>query len=168
MRVILGAVLIAGLSGPVLAAGVSGADWGARDPLACAPLQQAAPPSPEQVGLLVQCERESASTSSGELRLIKAITVQVGKPMPGPEAFLLYSLPEVDVAAPVYPLRGAMTWSVCMTSYSAGLYGDPGLNCREYDIPQAKGMCWTTSFGDWRCTLSGDTGEQRDLTAPLQ
>lgn len=153
---------------PALAAEGSGADFGARDPMPCVGLQQDGPPSVEQAAALVQCELEVASPSSGELRLIKDIQVQIGKGIPGPEWYLQYSLREADTEATVYPIRGAITWSVCITTYSAGLYGDPALNCREYDIPQAKGVCWQTTFADWRCTMSGDTGSQRELTAPLQ
>lgn len=156
------------LAGPAVATEGSGADWGARDPAGCTGLQQAEPPTAEQAVDLLRCGLEYASPSSGELRLIKDVQVQFGKAMPGPDWYLQYSLPEADVSAAIYPIRGAITWSVCITTYSAGLYGDPALNCREYDIPQAKGLCWPTTFGDWRCTMSGDTGAQRQLTAPLQ
>ena len=28
-----------------------------------------------------------------------------------------------------------------------------GKNCNAYDQPKATGMCYKTTFGDWRCTM---------------
>ena len=154
---------------PVVALEGSGAAWGARDPAGCPSLSQTEPPSRKQAVALLRCTHEVAYDASGELWLLENVDVQIGEPVPFEEMYFEYVLTDADIFAATYPLSGSFTRTVCITQHDAGISGvDPSLNCSEFDVAEAKGVCWFTSFADWRCLMTGPVTETRKPTAPPQ
>lgn len=145
----------------------SGADWGARDPTPCVPLTQTEPPTAEQAATLVRCLGEVAVPGRG-LSLMENVRIEVGAAVPFIAMYNQYDMPDADTNADTYPIRGSFTWSTCMTRHDAASYGNPDLNCEEGDVNEAAGLCWRTSFGDWRCRINGAIVETRKETAPPQ
>jgi hypothetical protein len=118
-----------------------------RDPRQCTGFT--AQPSPAQAALLVQCTMDTKSNQY--INLIQNVKVQ----MASSRAFLMSSdsyLTEVDTASKVIPIRGSLTAYGCST---ANPVTPAGKNCQSYDIPSGSGMCWKTTFGDWKCSLGG-------------
>ena len=133
---------------PAGAAG-EGKPYGARDPVTCG--STAAPasggPSAAQAARYVACGVEKVS--SGNLYLVSDVKVQVGAPRP----FLprVDSGVDVDTSKQVYPIRGSFRRYICdpVSSYM----GNAGKNCAYANETEAKGTCYRTSFGDWRCSM---------------
>jgi hypothetical protein len=80
------------------------------------------------------------------------------------EANLDSNLKEIDIASPIYPLTGSLKVYWCSPvspAYPAGQ------GCRVSPMPEAAGKCWKTTFGDWKCNLTGPTPYSREkLPAP--
>jgi hypothetical protein len=140
--------------------------YGARNPVACRSIALSSAPTPAQAAEMVRCNHESINSGSGELWLIENLRITVGGAMPFVTAYNQWSMPEADVRSRVYPLRGSFMRSVCKSRRDAGIYGNPDLNCYESDSADAKGVCWKTSFGDWRCLLTGAASGRREPTRP--
>jgi hypothetical protein len=151
-----------------LAIGADASSHGARNPTACRSVTLRSAPTQAQAAEMVRCRHEVLNQGSGELWLMENLTVSVGAPMPFAAAYNTWVMPEAEVKARVYPLRGSFTWSVCKSRHDAGIYGNPDLNCYETDVADARGVCWKTSFGDWRCLLNGSSANRRDNRRPPQ
>lgn len=164
----IGLVVCVGAIGSQSAVAVQGdaTAWGARAPGSCPSIAPKAAPSPAQVATMVRCRHESISSGSGELRLMENLNVAVGESMPFVAAYNSYVMPEADTKSRVYPIRGSFTWVVCKSRKDAAIYGNPDKNCYETDVPEAKGVCWKTTFADWRCLLNGPAQGRRDGTSP--
>ncbi|MBH0238884.1 hypothetical protein [Methylobrevis albus] len=143
----------------------SGLAWGARDPTPCVALTQSEPPTAEQAAALVRCTGEIAS-DGGELTLMENLRVEVGGPVPYVAMYDKYVMQDADARSDTYPIRGSFTWSVCKTRHDAAIYGNPDLNCAESDVAAAQGLCWKTSFADWRCRMTGASAAARQGTPP--
>ena len=145
----------------------SGAEWGARDPTPCAPLSQQDPPTVDQAIGLVRCTGEVAY-AGGELTLMENVQLEIGAPVPFIDMYNRYVMENADTVTDTLPLKGSYTWARCITRHDAGIYGNPDMNCKEADVAAAEGLCWKTSFGDWRCRIIGSSGAIREPTAPPQ
>jgi hypothetical protein len=91
----------------------------------------------------------SEGVRSDNLYLIEGITtVEVGGSRPyNPKND---SVEDIDVTAPVYPLRfGSYKSYSCAAVYEE----NKGYNCSIYPYPNGTGVCRKTTFGDWSCTL---------------
>lgn len=142
-----------------------GAPFGARDPAACPAVRQAGPPSPQQAALLVRCKREVVA--SGELWLMQNMKVEIDGARPFAELYNVVAMPNADTKKPVHAVRGSWTWSVCREPRYVSQEGkDPGLNCRESDVPAATGACWSTTGGAWDCAMNGSVRPARGPTRP--
>lgn len=145
----------------------SGLAWGARDPTPCVALTQSAPPTAEQAAELVRCTGEVAP-DGGALSLMENVRVEVGGPVPYVAMYDRYVMEDADVQSDTYPIRGSFTWSTCKTRHDAAIYGNPDLNCAESDVASAQGLCWKTSFAEWRCRMTGASGAAREEMPPPQ
>lgn len=154
------------LSLPAFAMPGDATAWGARNPGACPTIQLSGPPTAAQVATMVRCKHEAIQSAGGQLWLMENLKVMVGESMPFVVAYNRFVMPEADARSRVYPIRGSFTWSKCMTRHDAGVYGNPDQNCFENDVQAAEGVCWKTSFNDWRCLLAGAAGDRRDRTRP--
>ncbi|MBL8674533.1 MAG: hypothetical protein JNL07_06570 [Rhodospirillales bacterium] len=156
---------LAAASPAALAQAGAGAPYGARDPVACPSLTQAAAPSAQQAATLVRCRRETVNSGSGELWLMEATRVELGGAQPFASLYNSVAMPGADTRMPVHPIRGSWTWSTCMSMKDAGRGGaDPTLNCRETDVGGATGACWRTTAGEWACAMNGSSGATRQRT----
>lgn len=142
----------------------SGAEWGARDPTPCVSITQDEKPTDEQVATLVRCYEEVIV--GGTLTLIENVQVAVGDGVPYVAVYDKYIMQDADTSAEAYPIRGSFTRSSCKTRQDAAIYGNPDLNCEETDIASAEGICWRTTFSEWRCWMAGPIGDVRKDTAP--
>lgn len=92
------------------------------------------------------------------LYLVENVKVQVGTGRPyNPNMDL--NVPEIDVRFPLYPIRGSHTQYQCQAENAQFDFTAPGRNCHRYEHQNAKGFCYKTTFGDWRCY-------QTDLNIP--
>jgi len=162
-------MLVAGLvaSGPSLAIDGSGAEFGARDPGPCTSIRLDGAPAPGQVVEMLRCTHEVA-LSTGELWLMQDVQVEVGAAVPYTEVYGTYVMADGDIMSNAYHIRGSFTWAVCTTLADAALYGRAGTNCEEKEVPSAKGVCWKTSFADYRCRFVGPVVKTSGPTAPPQ
>ena len=144
----------------------SGAEWGSRDPTPCVALTQEQAPSSEQAAVLHRCYEEAIV--GGTLTLVDNVRVSVGEPVPYLAVYDKYVMQDADTEAETYPIRGSFTRSTCKTRHDAAIYGNPDLNCEEADIPVAEGLCWKTTFAEWRCRMAGAIGEVRKDVPPPQ
>jgi hypothetical protein len=142
-----------------------GAKYGARDPKTCADktLPKTGAPSAAQAGQYVICGHEHVVDV---LYLDEDVTVQVGK---GRSYNMKedYNVPNIDVKVPVYPIRGSLKQYSCdpIRTDRSNL----NRNCRIYTAPNATGLCYKDTFGDWNCGMNdGKTGDftARDVAPP--
>ncbi|MDQ6828988.1 MAG: hypothetical protein M3081_08995 [Gemmatimonadota bacterium] len=147
------AVVVASASFAPLAisaqAGAGAKFGGARDPKTCA--DRTAPKRGAITAALaaqyVTCEEEHIS--SGSLYLVDDMKVQVGAGRPFQLRSDSYN--EIDPSQPVYAIRGSYVRYAC--SVPNATLGNFGKNCALYDQPHASGVCFKTTFGDWRCSM---------------
>lgn len=159
----LGALLV--LAPAASAQAPSGAPWGARGPVVCPSFRQGGPPSVAQAAQLLRCNKESASSASGELWLLKTVDVRVGGAVSFASMYNEIAMPEADTRQRVYPINGGWTWSICTMLSDTR---NPGRNCREVDVTRASGVCWKTRAGEWRCTMNGTSGPARYNLPPVR
>jgi hypothetical protein len=62
-------------------------------------------------------------------------------------------MPGIDTSFPVYPIRGSYQKYQCGHTQGSWVY-KPGQNCDLITTPQASGVCYKTSFGDWACRMA--------------
>ena len=112
----------------------------------CAKVQSR--PTLSQIPALVQCGMETET--SDNIFLYEDIVVSIGTMRP----YTVYDsrLESIDPKASLLPIRGTMV------QYESGaisqIVGNTGKNCTRSEQPLAEGVCWKTSFGDWRCYMS--------------
>ena len=132
-------------------------EYATRDPRQCTGFT--AQPSVAAATILVQCTMDGKS--SGYINLIQTVTVQLASP----RGFIYTSdsfLNEIDTKAQVIPLRGNLTAYGCSTANTVTVAGK---NCESYDIPSGTGRCWKTTFGDWKCSITGANANARRMIA---
>ncbi len=155
------------LSSEALALEGSGAEWGARDPGGCTSIQLDAAPTTDQVVAMLRCKHEVA-LATGELWLMENIKVGVSASTPFVEAYGDYVMEDGDVDSSAYNIRGSFSWVVCITKADAALSGKADNNCTEQIVPEAKGVCWKSTFGDYRCRYVGSVASTRPDIGPPQ
>ena len=132
----------------------SGAPYGARDARSCpdtrAPARGA--PSAAQAAQYVTCAQEGVFGSSSSLGLVEHVRVDVGAGRP--YQHVVDSFQDIDPHQLVYPIRGSFTGYQC--TLLTGPNGYPNLrghNCSVRENTHATGVCFRTTFGDWRCGM---------------
>lgn len=127
--------------------------YGTRDPRKCedkkAPAKGAI--TAALAAKYVICEAEKVS--GPYLYLVEDVKVEVGGGRPyNPNMDL--NVPEINVRAPLYPIRGGLVRYQCYEVNPGFTVSAPGKNCNETKEPEAKGFCYRTTFGDWRCHMA--------------
>ncbi len=124
------------------AASWSGKDYHTRDPLACPAVRGA--PSAAAAAQIFRCTYEMIPGW-----LLENVTVQIGVGRPAHEGYT-----DLDPSKPVYPIRGRFTRYSCtdVKQYPAAT---PGCTVDEMTFPA--GLCYQTTFGDWRCKMENWT-----------
>lgn len=130
----------------------SGAKYEARDPKTCADTKKPTrgAMSAAQATEYIICGKEK--DEGGHLTLVENLKVQVGGATAYNRDTFGYT-PDVDPKAPVYPVRASLNMYQCNEVSDA--MENRGKSCTVYVRPKATGVCVKTTFGDWRCTLSG-------------
>lgn len=102
----------------------------------------------------LNCQMEGLS--GGSLYLVENVKVEaVGGGLSYAAIMESRSLSEIDVKHPVYPIRGSFLQYQCQNRLTAARVADA--NCNTYNNPKAKGYCYKTTFGDWRCNMNDPT-----------
>jgi hypothetical protein len=158
----------------VLSAGLTLADaqqgigkrFGARDPRTCSSRKAAL--SAAQARQYFICDTETVvnptDDSGGTLILLSDVTVELGTGRPfnmQADSFGWATTNAIDPSQTVYPVRGSFNaWRCVKLGYFGG---EAGKNCIKSPAPEAKGICFKSTFGEWHCMLSGgqSTGVQR-------
>lgn len=128
-----------------------GSKYGTRDPYTCkstkAPAHGAI--SPEVAAQYVACNAEGET--GGMLYLLQNVKVEVG----AGRAFNPNSddYADIDQSSPLYPIRGSFTRYQCGAVSSGPILPNVGKNCNSGDQPNATGVCYKTTFGDWHCSM---------------
>ncbi|MDO7845839.1 hypothetical protein Q5H92_05685 [Hymenobacter sp. M29] len=137
----------------LLTSGASAQDYralyGSRGPRTC-PSTKAPPKGPISANQAMQyfiCGTEGLF--GDDLYLVGNVTLQIGKGRP----FLPNTdmLPDADVSALVYPVRGS--YVRYQISKISKVFPNAGKNCNVYPQPHASGLCYRTTFGDWVCKM---------------
>lgn len=136
--------------------------FGARSPRKCRPVTTI--PTAAQIPAVLQCNMESETHDF--INLVEEIQVQTGKTRP-------YNFnadggsQDIDGEGVVLPIRGSMVLYTCGSI--AGMPGDAGKNCTRQEQPTSTGVCYKTTFGEWRCFMSDKThrtGGQTQMPPP--
>lgn len=153
MKIAAAALVLASLAAfPAFAGSGVGASFGTRDPLACSsrrePLRGA--PSPQLAATYMRCNSERVWMN--DLYLYENLRLEIG----AGQAYSISSvsrnsLPEIDPAYPVYPIRGAYQEYRCHDPRLG--FVRAGRNCDRYDVRDGRGACYRTTFGDWSCVI---------------
>jgi len=131
----------------------SGAAYGARNPTVCENTKsKGAAPTVEEATRFFMCARESESARWG-LVLLADVKIQMAGPRkynPGNDL----NVPQIDVAAPMYDLKGSFTRYSCDKVGGPGTGLSPaGKNCNRFTYVHATGTCYKTKFGEWNCGM---------------
>ncbi len=147
----IAAIFILGAFGSTFAQGV-GAKYGSRDPKVCGntknPTKGAI--SSAQATEYIICGKER--DEGGHLTLVENLKIQLGAATPFNRNTFGYAS-DVDAKFPVYPFRASLDMYQC--NEVSDSMENRGKSCTVYVRPKATGVCVKTTFGDWRCELSG-------------
>ncbi len=127
--------------------------YGTRDPRTCENMKAPAKgaPSAALAAKYVICEIEKVS--GPYLYLVENVKVEVGGGRPyNPNSDI--NVPEINVKFPIYSIRGSLTKYQCYEVNPNFTVSAPSKNCTRYEEPKAKGDCYKTTFGDWRCYMT--------------
>jgi hypothetical protein len=132
-----------------------GAKFDTRDPSVCKSTKEPANggPSPSQVKDYVRCTAEK--TGGGSIFLMENMQMEIGKSRPF-SSYTDVGNEDIDNSQPVYPIRGTVDFYQCTPPGSSG--GDvpaKGHNCTLTKPAPIAGICYKTTFGDWRCPTHG-------------
>jgi hypothetical protein len=98
---------------------------------------------------------------SNDLYLVENVKVEVGGGVPYAAIMGQYSLDQIDVKYPVYPIRGSFLKYQCQDPETAYV-GPPNTNCVTYNNPKATGYCYKTTFGDWKCNMVDRSATEKE------
>lgn len=98
---------------------------------------------------------------SNDLYLVENVKVEVGGGTSYAAIMGQYSLDQIDVKVPVYPIRGSFLKYQCQDPETAYV-GPPNTNCVTYNNPKATGYCYKTTFGDWKCNMTDRSSTEKE------
>ncbi len=132
-----------------------GTKYGARDPRKCEstrPPETGAPSAAQARAYLISGhEHETGNDTFATLKLLEDVKLEIGKGRP-------YDHPEggndIDTRELVYPVRGSYTAWTCYPISSAH---PAGKSAQKTENPNASGICYKTTFGDWKVLMSDIT-----------
>lgn len=80
---------------------------------------------------------------------------------------------DIDINKPLYAIRGSEVGYQCGAvvqpgGYDGGPEDHPGTNCNRTTYPNASGLCYQDTFGDWSCKMTDANAEVNSerLVAP--
>jgi hypothetical protein len=124
-----------------------GAEYGAREPAACASRAEPAQGRPTAVQVAQHLKCTAEGVADGSLFLLEDVLVsEIG----GGEAFDESYFPDIDAAHSVFPIRGNLVRYECRRENGDNV----GTNCVSHVEANASGNCYKTASGDWNCSMS--------------
>ncbi len=143
-----------------------GSKFGSRDPRTCASRTKALTAETARQYFICDQEFTEGPNASGEsIYLVSDVTVQLGRARPFnmiTDTFGFAKTNAIDPAQQVVPIRGSFNEFVC--GKLGQINAAPGSNCNLTTNPNATGLCFQNSFGDWHCTMT-DLGGVREFKA---
>ena len=143
--------------------------FGARDPRICENTKAPTKGAITTALALKYLNCQMEGIWSNDLYLVENVKVEVGGGLSYAAIRGQYSLDQIDVRVPVYPIRGSFLKYQCQDPETAYV-GPPNTNCVTYNNPTATGYCYKTTFGDWKCNMvdrsATDKGNVRTKVAP--
>lgn len=137
----------------------TGATYGATGPRKCSTKKVPAngPPSPITIAKYVICGAEGIF--SQQLYLVDNVEVTAvapGRPYNPNEDI---NMSNIDIRKPVFAIKGSLRGYQCSALDKPGGYdGGPdykkGTNCGRTTRPNATGLCFQDTFGDWSCSMT--------------
>lgn len=134
--------------------------FGSRSVRTCASVTS--PPNVQQASMLIQCGYERASHDF--IFLVEQVQVQIGGSRPF-NSFADGYATDIDASAKVLPLRGTSIAYTCGAVSDSGP-SNRGKNCVNERNNDASGICWRTTFKDWRCSMIQTIGSQKAFEQP--
>jgi len=134
-----------------------GSNYNSRDPIACPSAQPKGAPTTAQATQIFRCTTE---VETDHLYLTDNVQLQIGASRP----FHVDNYPDIDSSRPVYPIRGSWTQYQCTNVKTY-----PGVgknNCAVFDESNGSGICYQTTFGDWRCKMFPQASNLRPGRVP--
>ena len=124
-----------------------GIPFGSRDPRPCADLTGSVLTQQKALSSFICSDEQLGQTS---LKLIENASLQLGSPRPY-NFKEDYNLPNIDLNAKVYPIRGSFQEYSCVRF--SDYMQNRGRNCTLNEHPNATGLCYKDSWGNWRCSM---------------
>lgn len=125
-----------------------GAKYGARDPRTCEP-DKSPTLTAATASKLFTCSQEK--DAGDYLYLIADLKLEMGAARKYQTSD---TYADIDPTLMVYPIRGTFTRYQCSRQFNIDAdHSNLGKNCTAYPQPQAQGLCYHTTFGDWSCKM---------------
>ncbi len=144
---------------------LAGLEFGAPGPRSCRSRTEprSGPISPALARQYFICRREKLS--NGALYLVRNVQIEVGRGVP-PAQQAVSLITDGDTTRLRYPIRGRFQLYICDP-----LGGTDGIamgprNCSRVDQTRATGLCYVSSFGDWKCLMNDGDARQVLGVAP--
>lgn len=135
--------------------------FGARDPRTCENTKAPAKGAITAALALKYLNCQMEGILSNDLYLVENVKVEVGGGISYAAIRGQYSLDQIDVRTPVYPIRGSFLKYQCQDPETAYV-GPPNTNCVTYNNPKATGYCYKTTFGDWKCNMTDRSSIEKE------
>lgn len=136
-----------------------GAKYGTREPKTCASLKEPAkgPLSGALAAKYMTCSKEG-EVNDNTLYLLEDVKVEVGGGTPLLQMPMIHRPGGADMNGIVYSIRGSFKQYQCGVVHLDGILKNAGKNCRVYETPKATGTCFRDNFGEWSCSMMGESG----------
>ena len=135
--------------------------FGARDARTCADTKAPVKGAITAALALKYLNCQMEGIWSGHLYLVENVKVEVGGGVSYAAIMGQYSLDQIDVRVPVYPIRGSFLRYQCKDLETEHV-GPPDTNCNTDSHPKATGYCYKTTFGDWRCNMADRSSLEKE------
>lgn len=142
-------VLVFASAGPIAHAQAgAGAKYGSRDPRTCMP-DKSKTLTAGSASKLFTCFIEKDAGDYLYLVADLKLDIAAARKYQAGDTYV-----DIDQTAPVYPIRGSFTKYQCSRQFNTDAsHTNVGKNCNAYPQPQAQGICYRTTFGDWSCKM---------------
>ena len=138
-----------------------GPAYSAREPVSCGSRAEPAQGRPTAAQVVGHLKCTAEGVADGSLWLLEDVEVsEIGEG----ESFDASYFPDIDVAQPVFPIRGNLVRYECRREND----DNAGANCVSHVEANASGNCYKTVSGDWNCTMSDLVTRTTASVAPPQ
>jgi hypothetical protein len=75
------------------------------------------------------------------------------------------SIFQIDIDRPVYDLKGSIVVYSCIKIKETGGIYPRGKNCLVNRVQDSRGICYQTTFAEWKCSMSGRWRPEKERVA---